>query len=140
MALSCCPSRKVTGVRNTITHFSTVNGLAATFENVVQDDRGYIWLATINGLQRYDGNNFLIFTHDPDDPNSILQKTYFTYKDRKEALDRNYTIASEYSTENFKYLEKKVEWQGTPTYFSEEYDELSDGTLFVVAAFAFTFE
>src|SRR5207344_2690150 len=95
------------------THFSSINGLAANHvNNVVQDNRGYIWLATINGLQRYDGNNFLTFTHDPDNPNSIpAENVYFTYKDRKGRLwiatiDNSVGI---FDTENFKYRETKVE-------------------------------
>jgi ligand-binding sensor domain-containing protein len=44
------------------THFSTSNGLVTNIVNgITQDDKGYIWLATIDGLQRYDGNNFLTF-------------------------------------------------------------------------------
>lgn len=38
---------------------------------VLQDKQGYIWLATDNGLDRYDGYGFKIFTHDPGDANSI---------------------------------------------------------------------
>jgi len=44
------------------THFSTSNGLVTNIVNgITQDDKGYIWLASIDGLQRYDGNNFLTF-------------------------------------------------------------------------------
>jgi len=39
--------------------------------SVLQDKQGYIWLATDNGLDRYDGYGFRVFTHDPGDPNSI---------------------------------------------------------------------
>jgi len=54
------------------THYSVKNGLAAYSTNsVVQDERGYIWIATINGLQRFDGIRFLTFRHNPDDENSL---------------------------------------------------------------------
>lgn len=44
------------------THFTTANGLASNFVNsMVQDGDGYIWLATVNGLQRFDGYRFLTF-------------------------------------------------------------------------------
>jgi len=43
-------------------HFSTEDGLASNIvNNVVQDDKGFTWLAAIDGLQRYDGNKFITF-------------------------------------------------------------------------------
>ena len=36
-----------------------------------QDSRGYLWIGTQDGLNRYDGYTFKIFKHDPDDPDSI---------------------------------------------------------------------
>ncbi|MGV3657516.1 MAG: ligand-binding sensor domain-containing protein, partial [Chitinophagaceae bacterium] len=43
-------------------HFSTLNGLVSNSVNsVAQDADGYMWMATSNGLQRYDGNSFLTF-------------------------------------------------------------------------------
>jgi signal transduction histidine kinase/CheY-like chemotaxis protein/streptogramin lyase len=47
-------------------------GLATgTVSSFVQDKQGYIWLASSNGLERYDGYKFTIFKHKPSDPNSI---------------------------------------------------------------------
>jgi ligand-binding sensor domain-containing protein len=54
------------------THFSLANGLASNIASgVVQDRDGYIWIATLNGLQRYDGNSFLTFQPKPGDPFSV---------------------------------------------------------------------
>ncbi|GAB3559788.1 hybrid sensor histidine kinase/response regulator transcription factor [Spirosoma fluminis] len=36
-----------------------------------QDSKGFIWVATKDGLNRYDGHNFAIFTHDPYNKYSI---------------------------------------------------------------------
>ena len=33
--------------------------------DLVQDRKGFIWIATKDGLNRYDGHNFKVFTHDP---------------------------------------------------------------------------
>jgi len=46
----------------TFTHFSTVNGLVSNSANaIMQDKDGFMWIATNNGLQRYDGNSFVTF-------------------------------------------------------------------------------
>lgn len=46
-------------------HFYTItteNGLSSNLINdIKQDSLGYIWIATNDGLNRYDGNNFKIF-------------------------------------------------------------------------------
>ncbi|NDP22222.1 MAG: response regulator [Paludibacter sp.] len=39
--------------------------------SIVQDSTGFIWIATYDGLHRYDGANFKIFHYNPSDPNSI---------------------------------------------------------------------
>src|SRR5690348_15033968 len=47
-------------------------GLASsTVFGFLQDKQGYIWLASSNGLQRYDGYKFTVFKHRPNDQNSI---------------------------------------------------------------------
>jgi ligand-binding sensor domain-containing protein len=38
---------------------------------VVQDKDGYIWIGSINGLQRYDGTKFLTFRNNRKQPNSL---------------------------------------------------------------------
>ena len=52
--------------------FTVSNGLAANFViRTVQDKEGYMWLATSNGLQRYDGNTFITFRNKKGDPTTI---------------------------------------------------------------------
>jgi ligand-binding sensor domain-containing protein len=54
------------------TNLSTSNGLASNIvTSIVQDNKGYMWFATINGLQRFDGNKFLTFKSIPENPSTI---------------------------------------------------------------------
>ena len=46
-------------LRASLSHYSTDDGLASNaIAEIVQDDYGYIWLATWNGLARFDGYEF----------------------------------------------------------------------------------
>lgn len=47
----------------TIKHLNMGNGLSSNYVNsVAQDKKGYIWMATDAGLNRFDGNSFNIYT------------------------------------------------------------------------------
>lgn len=53
-------------------HFTIEDGLAANQTyNVLQSRQGFIWIATRQGLSKYDGSEFTTYSHDPDDPNSL---------------------------------------------------------------------
>jgi len=53
-------------------HFSYKDGLASNeIFNMIQDDDGYIWIATSEGLNRYNGTSFKQYKHKPIDSNSI---------------------------------------------------------------------
>jgi ligand-binding sensor domain-containing protein len=39
--------------------------------DIVQDKKGFVWAATYDGLNRFDGQNIKVFRHNPDDDNSI---------------------------------------------------------------------
>ena len=52
--------------------FDTADGLPTnTVSAMAQDKDGYLWLATSNGLARYDGSSVKVWQHQPDHPNSI---------------------------------------------------------------------
>ncbi|WP_228724395.1 hybrid sensor histidine kinase/response regulator transcription factor [Spirosoma sp. KUDC1026] len=61
--LATVPSPEYITVRNGLPQ-GTVNA-------IVQDRQGFIWMATRDGLCRYDGTRFQIFTHDPQQTSSI---------------------------------------------------------------------
>ena len=43
----------------------------STIFNILQDQRGFLWFGTADGLNRYDGYSFKVFVNDPMDSNSI---------------------------------------------------------------------
>jgi signal transduction histidine kinase/ligand-binding sensor domain-containing protein len=52
--------------------YSISDGLSQSVVNCIfQDSRGFIWLGTQNGLDRFDGYSFEIHTYKPDDSTSI---------------------------------------------------------------------
>lgn len=52
--------------------FTTDNGLSSSLVNMVYQDRnGMIWIATEDGLNRYDGSKITVYKHDPIDKHSL---------------------------------------------------------------------
>jgi len=52
-------------------HLGPEQGMASWTFDIAQDSTGYMYFATDQGLVRYDGNNFELFAHIPDDTTSI---------------------------------------------------------------------
>ena len=60
-------------------HLTVENGLSNNYVNaVIQDQYGFMWFGTNDGLNRYDGYNFKIFRNEPDDSNSISENSIHT--------------------------------------------------------------
>lgn len=82
--LSCCCSFQVKAQQQKATRqiiyrqFSTEHGLS---QNVVyalhQDAKGFLWVGTDHGLNRYDGYSFTSFYHNPKDINSISSNSIY---------------------------------------------------------------
>ena len=54
------------------THLTSDDGLSQNrIYSILQDRRGFMWFATEDGLNRYDGNTFVVYKHNPDDPNTL---------------------------------------------------------------------
>ena len=54
------------------THLTTNDGLSqSNVTAILQDRRGFMWFATRDGLNRYDGNTFVVYKHNPNDPDSL---------------------------------------------------------------------
>ena len=69
-------------------HIGTREGLASNDVIAVQQDKeGFIWIATLNGLQRYDGSRLLTFRHKADDTATIPgNKILFMQMDNKNRM------------------------------------------------------
>jgi hypothetical protein len=65
-------------------HLPATGGLSQTrAEKIVQDDQGFLWFGTQYGLDRYDGYEFKVFAHDPNNPDSLSGVyVYSLFKDR----------------------------------------------------------
>ena len=61
------PSHHIRFERLTIEQGLSVN----TVTDILQDQTGFMWFATEDGLNRYDGYNFEVYRHDPEEPNSL---------------------------------------------------------------------
>ena len=54
------------------THLTTSDGLSQGYVTaILQDRRGFMWFATRDGLNRYDGNAFVVYKNNPNDPGSL---------------------------------------------------------------------
>lgn len=61
------------------------NGLPQGYVSaIVQDRRGFIWMATRDGLCRYDGIRFRVFTHKPNVPASLSFSSIYEIKEDKQ--------------------------------------------------------
>jgi signal transduction histidine kinase/ligand-binding sensor domain-containing protein len=67
---------------------STAQGLSQTrVAQIVQDDQGFMWFGTQYGLDRYDGYEFRVFTHDPARESSLsCVYVHSLFKDRSGSL------------------------------------------------------
>ncbi len=87
------------------------DGLASAMSfYTVRDKQGYLWIATQNGLQRYDGHRFLTFRHIPGDSLTIaensINKIFIDKKERLWLLFDN--KVGVFNTTQFSFIEIKV--------------------------------
>jgi signal transduction histidine kinase/ligand-binding sensor domain-containing protein len=63
------------------------NGLSnnAVYQ-VIQDKKGFLWFLTGNGLNRYDGYDFKIYSYDPADSNSLAAGLFYSLVQDKNGL------------------------------------------------------
>lgn len=55
-----------------LTHYRSMDGIGHdNVRTIVADSSGFIWMATWDGLTRYDGTEFVNYHHDPADSTSL---------------------------------------------------------------------
>jgi len=53
-------------------HLTTNDDLSQGYVTaILQDRRGFMWFATRDGLNRYDGNTFVVYKNNPNEPTSL---------------------------------------------------------------------
>ncbi|RLD66956.1 MAG: hypothetical protein DRI95_05690 [Bacteroidetes bacterium] len=67
-------------------HISLEDGLSqSSIYNIVQDNKGFMWFATLDGLNKYDGYSIKIYRNNPSDSNSISDNVLnYLYVDQPE--------------------------------------------------------
>ena len=69
-------------------HIKSENGLSnSTIETILQDNRGFLWFGTRDGLNRYDGSQMIVYRNSSTDSSSISDN-YITslYEDKQHSL------------------------------------------------------
>jgi ligand-binding sensor domain-containing protein len=93
-------------------HYSTATGLPSNQVNsVVQDEKGYIWIGSTDGLIRFDGVRYKLFRHKVYDASSIAANTIW-----KLLLDKKKNLwlltadghAGIFNTSNFTYRDARI--------------------------------
>ncbi len=68
-------------------HFTTANGLSNNkIYDIIQDKAGFIWLATDDGLNRFDGYNFKVYRNIPKDSTSISSNNIWRLYEDEEGI------------------------------------------------------
>lgn len=53
-------------------HIGTKQGLShGNVITILQDSKGFMWFGTRDGLNKYDGYNFIVYKNDPENPNTL---------------------------------------------------------------------
>jgi ligand-binding sensor domain-containing protein len=117
-------------------HFSTINGLASNAANsVIQDKDGYIWVGTENGLQRYDGNQFITLLNRSSDstsiPNNSIMSMYIDRTGNFWLIGGNNKVGL-FDSRRFTFKEVVVPGYVPNIYFPQHITELPTGEVMLM--------
>lgn len=78
------PSQKIPPEAVTFTNLTVENGLSqSTIGCIFQDNRGFLWFCTYEGVDRFDGYKFINFNHDPQNFNSLRDNIVYSITEDK---------------------------------------------------------
>ncbi len=103
-------------------NYSINNGLSQSVVNCIfQDSKGYIWIGTQNGLNRFNGETFDVYSYNPVDSSSISNNWIYSIAEDR---DGNLWVGTKGGLN--KYLAKQntfelIAWQTTFTYDVTQY-------------------
>lgn len=84
--------------------FYTSDGLPDnTIKCITQDNMGFIWIGTFNGICRFDGINYITYKHNPNDENSLIYNKVESIL----ATDKDLWIGTEYGLNRYSFAEDK---------------------------------
>ncbi|MDL2244147.1 response regulator [Parabacteroides sp. OttesenSCG-928-J18] len=84
-------------------HITIADGLANnTVRHLIQDSKGFIWMGTLNGLNRYDGNTFLSYYPSHDQQLSLADRKIYNLQE-----DRNGFLWICFSSEQYSCFDLK---------------------------------
>lgn len=125
----------ISAQQNTFHHLTTRDGLTAGYiEHIMQDSKGFIWIGTSNGLNRYDGYEISTYRPDIVEPSSMTGPRVLMIKE----LDANQLLVGtngglnlmDPSTEEFKLL--KLAGRETPQInYVSDIEVMSNGDLWI---------
>ncbi len=104
---TCLIGSSIAQNQGTMQTITIPDGLSNTNVQSIYEDRfGYIWIMTMDGLNRYDGNKIKIYRNDPDEPNSLSANTTFCAEEDKDGYlwigGVNEANRYDYATDSFK--------------------------------------
>ena len=68
-------------------HLSVAEGLSqSTVLCILQDSKGLMWVGTENGLNQYDGYQFTVYKHHPNNPNSLSSNYIWSIQEEREGI------------------------------------------------------
>ncbi|MEN8118018.1 MAG: two-component regulator propeller domain-containing protein, partial [Bacteroidota bacterium] len=118
------------------TTWSIDDGLSQSVVNCIfQDSRGYIWMGTQNGLDRFDGENFILYRYDPTDSGSISNNWIYSISEDKEGnlwIGTKGGLQKYLRTENsFKEIRYQADYEYHLTTYSYDNICLQNGNILI---------
>lgn len=118
-------------------NITTEQGLSqATVETIIQDSKGYIWMGTNDGLNRYNGNEILEFKHSENDEDTIASNYITALKEddlgnlwvgTDHGLSR--IDLKDYSISNYKYDDNNLPYNSINMFYTDDVGRLYIGTV-----------